>query len=63
LAIGAEGGDTFSFADGHVEAWTWRDARTMPQHNPGQYLSLGLASPANPDVARLQAAASSKIVP
>ena len=58
-----EGGDTFSFADGHVEAWTWRDARTLPVHQQGQLLSLAVASPANPDVARLQAASSSKIVP
>ena len=58
-----EGGDTFSFADGHVEAWTWRDARTMPVHKPGQNLVIDVASPANPDVACLQAAASSKIVP
>jgi prepilin-type processing-associated H-X9-DG protein len=58
-----EGGDTFSFADGHVEAWTWRDARTLPVHKQGQYLSLAQSSGGNPDVARLQAGASSKIVP
>jgi prepilin-type processing-associated H-X9-DG protein len=47
-----------SFADGHVETWRWQDRRTMPRHSSGQLLALNRPSPGNPDVARLQAAAS-----
>ncbi|HTI97444.1 MAG TPA: prepilin-type N-terminal cleavage/methylation domain-containing protein [Dongiaceae bacterium] len=44
----------FSFADGHAEIHRWRDARTMPRLQPNINLSLGVASPNNPDVAWLQ---------
>jgi prepilin-type processing-associated H-X9-DG protein len=48
------GGATLSFADGHVESWLWRDPRTIPQLKSGQSLALGIASPNNVDVARIQ---------
>lgn len=51
------GGANLGMADGHVEYWQWSDARTMPPMN-GAPLALNVASPNNPDVARLQAAAS-----
>ena len=54
-------GVNLSFVDGHTETWRWRDARTMPAHRPGQSIPLGVASPSNPDVARIQAAASRRI--
>jgi prepilin-type processing-associated H-X9-DG protein len=54
-------GANLSFVDGHVEQWLWKDVRTYPRLAPGQYLPLMIASPKNPDVRRLQAAASSKI--
>jgi hypothetical protein len=54
-------GDNLSFADGHTETWRWRDSRTMPAHRFGQLIPLGVASPNNSDVARLHAAASSRI--
>jgi len=53
-------GANLSFADGHTETWHWRDSRTMPVHR-GTVIPLGVASPNNPDVARIQAAASRKI--
>lgn len=49
-----------SFADGHAELWRWRDSRTTPPHRPGAALSLGVNTPNNPDVVRLQDAASSR---
>lgn len=45
-------------ADGHVENWQWADGRTMPPMTFTATLPLNVASPNNPDVARLQAAAS-----
>ncbi len=51
------GGANLGMADGHIEYWQWSDARTMPPMN-GALLFLNVASPNNPDVARLQAAAS-----
>jgi len=51
-----------SFVDGHGETWRWRDPRTTPPHTRG-YLTLGVSSTNNPDVARLQAATSSKAKP
>ena len=51
------GGANLGMADGHVEYWQWSDARTMPPMNTGS-ISLNVPSPNNPDVARLQAAAS-----
>jgi prepilin-type processing-associated H-X9-DG protein len=56
-------GANLSFADGHVEPWHWRDPCTMPRHRPGTLLGLAVPSPNNPDVARIQAAASSKLRP
>jgi len=53
-------GANLSFADGHTETWRWRDPRTMPSHRRGALMPLGVASPDNPDVARIQAAASRK---
>jgi prepilin-type N-terminal cleavage/methylation domain-containing protein/prepilin-type processing-associated H-X9-DG protein len=53
-------GVNLSFADGHAETWHWRDPRTMPAHHRGNLLPLGISSPNNPDVARLQAATSSR---
>jgi len=50
-----------SFVDGHVETWRWQDRRTMPQHSFGQAMPLGVPSPGNLDVARLQAAATRPI--
>ncbi|MBI4663439.1 MAG: hypothetical protein HY735_31950 [Verrucomicrobia bacterium] len=54
-------GANLSFADGHVETWRWKDQRTMPAHRPGNLLSLGISSPNNPDVTRLQEACSRKV--
>lgn len=54
-------GANVSFVDGHVETWHWRDRRTTPPHRRGQLLALAVATPNNPDVERLQAAASRKI--
>jgi prepilin-type processing-associated H-X9-DG protein len=47
---------TLSFADGHAETWRWKDPRTTPLHR--SQLVLGVASPGNPDVARLQSVSS-----
>jgi prepilin-type processing-associated H-X9-DG protein len=50
------GGANLALADGHVEYWQWADPRTMP---PLTSISVGnVASPNNPDVARLQKVAS-----
>jgi hypothetical protein len=54
-------GDNLSFADGHTETWRWKDSRTMPAHGVGTQLQLGRVSPNNPDIARLQSAASRKV--
>jgi len=54
-------GANLSFADGHTETWRWRDSRTMPLHRAGVPIPLAVASPNNPDVARIQAATSRKI--
>jgi len=54
-------GANLSFADGHTETWRWRDSRTMPLHRAGAPIPLAVASPNNPDVARIQAATSRKI--
>jgi prepilin-type processing-associated H-X9-DG protein len=54
-------GANLSFADGHTETWRWQDARTMPRHH-GAPIPLGVASPDNPDVARIQAATTRRIV-
>jgi prepilin-type processing-associated H-X9-DG protein len=51
----------FAFADGHTETWRWQDVRTTPFHRPGQSLPLNSASPGNPDVGRIQAAASRRL--
>lgn len=56
-----DGGAVLSFVDGHVELWRWQDGRTRPALRPGQLLPLGLPSPNNPDVLRLQSAASSLV--
>lgn len=51
------GGANLALADGHVEYWRWADARTVPPITTSPIL-LNVPSPNNPDVARLQAAAS-----
>jgi prepilin-type processing-associated H-X9-DG protein len=51
-------GANLSFADGHAEAWSWRDARTIPLLRLGQALPIGQFSPNNPDIRRLQDATS-----
>lgn len=51
------GGANLGMADGHIEYWQWADDRTMPPMN-GRAVFLNVNSPNNPDVARLQAAAS-----
>jgi prepilin-type processing-associated H-X9-DG protein len=56
-----DGGATMSFADGHAETWRWQDARTRPSLRPGQILSLNVNQPNNPDIVRLQRAASRRI--
>jgi prepilin-type processing-associated H-X9-DG protein len=56
-----ERGSNFSFADGHVETWHWQDERTMPLHLKSVLITLAVQSPGNADVARIQAATSSKI--
>ena len=55
-------GANLSFVDGHTETWRWHDPRTMPLHRPGNVMPLNVASPDNPDVARIQAATSRRIV-
>lgn len=54
-------GANLSFADGHVETWHWKDARTMPIHRPGQLLTLGVNSSNNSDVRRIQEACSRRV--
>jgi prepilin-type processing-associated H-X9-DG protein len=51
-------GANLSFVDGHTETWRLRDARTLPTHVRGLLLPLNVASPNNPDVARIQSAMS-----
>ena len=55
-------GANLSFADGHTETWRWQDRRTMPPHRSGQLIPLGVASENNPDVARIQAATTRRVV-
>lgn len=50
------GGANLSMADGHIEYWQWSDPRTMLPI--GAQIFLNVASPNNPDVARIQAAAA-----
>ena len=50
------GAANLSFADGHVETWSWRDARTKPPFKSGPPLTLNGSSPNNPDIYRLQLA-------
>jgi prepilin-type processing-associated H-X9-DG protein len=59
-AMWHEGGANLSFSDGHTETWRWRDPRTMPPARPGQLIALGVSTPNNVDVARLQAAMSTR---
>jgi prepilin-type processing-associated H-X9-DG protein len=54
-------GANLSFVDGHTETWRWRDPRTIPSHRRGTLIPLGVSSPNNPDVARIQTAASRRI--
>ena len=54
-------GANLSFVDGHTETWRWQDPRTIPAHKPGQFIQLAVPSPKNPDVARVQAAASRRL--
>lgn len=61
-AMRHDGGATMSFADGHVESWRWLDARTRPGLRPGQNLPLNVNQPNNPDVQRIQRAASRRIL-
>ncbi len=56
-----EGGAGFSFADGHAETWHWKDPRTMPILKAGQVLALGVVSPNNLDVERMQSHTSRRI--
>lgn len=53
-----EGGATLGFADGHTEVWRWIDKRTTPPMRIGQALPMGARTPRNPDVVRLQSAAT-----
>lgn len=52
-------GANLSFADGHVEAWIWKDARTRPPRVNGP-MPLNVSSTNNLDVLRLQSAATGK---
>lgn len=56
-----DGAATLSFADGHVESWVWRDARTRPPHQPNSLIALGIATPDNPDVARIHSATARRV--
>lgn len=60
-AMRHDGGATMSFADGHVEVWRWLDVRTRPGLRPGNTMPLNNPTPNNPDVVRLQRAASRRI--
>ncbi len=50
------GGANLAMGDGHAEYWQWMDPRTMPPVTMGMVVPA--TSPNNPDVARLQKAAS-----
>ncbi len=50
------GAANLSFADAHVETWSWRDPRTKPPFKFGTPLILNGSSPNNPDIYRLQLA-------
>jgi hypothetical protein len=54
------GAGNLSFGDDHVETWKWRDARTKPPFKAGGFISLNIPSPNNPDVPRIQAAATAR---
>jgi hypothetical protein len=54
-----DGGAAFSFADGSGELHRWQDKRTMPPFNLNGIISSDIPSPNNPDVAWLQAHATS----
>ena len=54
------GAASLSFCDGRVETWKWQDARTTPLFRQGQLIPLNVASPGNPDVARIQAVTTAK---
>jgi prepilin-type N-terminal cleavage/methylation domain-containing protein/prepilin-type processing-associated H-X9-DG protein len=41
---------SFSFADGHSEFHPWKDRRTMPALQPGQFLPLNVVLPGDPDL-------------
>ena len=41
---------SFSFADGHSEIHRWKDRRTMPALQPGQFLPLNVNLPGDVDV-------------
>jgi prepilin-type processing-associated H-X9-DG protein len=56
-------GANLAFADGHTETWRWQDPRTTPPQVPGRPLPLNQASPHNPDVARIQAVTSRRMIP
>ena len=47
------------FADGHAEIKHWRDPRTTPPLSKQKLITLGVASPNNPDVAWIQDRSSS----
>jgi prepilin-type processing-associated H-X9-DG protein len=51
-------GANLAFADGHVELWHWSDARTMPPLSVVADRPLNVNSANNPDVRRLQQAAT-----
>lgn len=54
------GAANLSFADGHLETWQWRDARTTPPIRNTGTLALNVPSPNNPDVDRLQAVTTTR---
>lgn len=56
-----ENGAALSFADGHADVWKWSDRRTVPGYRAGVSMPLGVSSPGNADLARLQRAASVRV--
>jgi len=56
-----DGACVVSMADGHVEGWRWTDARTRPPSKFGLQIALGLATPNNADVVRIQNGASRRV--
>ena len=55
------GAGTMAFADGHAEIHKWLDRRTVPTLNPGQELTLNVASAGNKDVLWMQQRATTKL--